>query len=492
MRDFPKVLDFGLAKVTEREMRPGSMMLTQEGMVFGTPEFMSPEQAQGKPLDARSDIYSLAVILYEMLTGKLPFEARTPMEYIQHHVTKPPIALELRVPGKTFPPGLGAVIGKALEKRPEDRFSTAAEFADALKPYAPGGGKGFSGLFPANNIAALEQVTRAHAEASNVPDRGPESQRNAPVSSRAGGGAGAGAAQQELAPRSQRGLGGAGGASAVRSMPVPSAVRSMPAPHSVRPPTKSGSAEGPTSRAWETLAKLETARPHVRRQADPLDAHARRRRGGLLARRRPARRRGPQAAAISRTTTRAESVVPSHHHARLRPLRKSEDAARGEQAERRRSSARRAPREEKTRRGDPQVGAAHRDPDRARRGRRDDLRRRRHPSLRRRPALDRGAAELPPAASHARAREDRRRARRALRRAAHDRRHRERAEARAATRCSRPRTPRSTSTRASTTRACSARSTRTSEAARGKARARSRSRSSRTSCSRPTAPSIGR
>ncbi|HYQ14394.1 MAG TPA: serine/threonine-protein kinase, partial [Polyangiaceae bacterium] len=78
INDYPKVLDFGLAKVTERQMQPGSVILTQEGMVFGTPEFMSPEQAQGKTLDARSDIYSLAVILYEVLTGKLPFSARTP------------------------------------------------------------------------------------------------------------------------------------------------------------------------------------------------------------------------------------------------------------------------------------------------------------------------------------------------------------------------------------------------------------------------------
>ena len=77
LRDFPKVLDFGLAKVTEREMRPGSIILTQEGMVFGTPEFMSPEQAQGKTLTPASDIYSLAVILYEVLTGKLPFDAKS-------------------------------------------------------------------------------------------------------------------------------------------------------------------------------------------------------------------------------------------------------------------------------------------------------------------------------------------------------------------------------------------------------------------------------
>ncbi len=105
LRDYPKVLDFGLAKVTERELRPGSIMLTQEGMVFGTPEFMSPEQAQGKVLDARSDIYSLAVILYEVLTGKLPFDAKTPMEYIQAHVTKAPIPLDDRIAGKKFPAG---------------------------------------------------------------------------------------------------------------------------------------------------------------------------------------------------------------------------------------------------------------------------------------------------------------------------------------------------------------------------------------------------
>jgi serine/threonine-protein kinase len=133
IKDYVKVLDFGLAKVTEREMRPGSMILTQEGMVFGTPEFMSPEQAQGKTLDARSDIYSLAVILYEVLTGKLPFDAKSPMEYIQLHVQKEPIVLSQRVPNKTFPPELDAAIAKALAKAREDRFQTALEFAQALQ-----------------------------------------------------------------------------------------------------------------------------------------------------------------------------------------------------------------------------------------------------------------------------------------------------------------------------------------------------------------------
>lgn len=133
LRDFPKVLDFGLAKVSERQMRPGSIILTQEGMVFGTPEFMSPEQAQGKALTPASDIYSLAMILYEMLTGKLPFDAKNPMEFIQLQVMAPPIALNQRVPGRTFPEALEQIINRALAKRPDERFTSAAEFAGAMQ-----------------------------------------------------------------------------------------------------------------------------------------------------------------------------------------------------------------------------------------------------------------------------------------------------------------------------------------------------------------------
>jgi eukaryotic-like serine/threonine-protein kinase len=173
LKDYPKVLDFGLAKVTERELRPGSIMLTQEGMVFGTPEFMSPEQAQGKTLDARSDIYSLATILYEVLTGKLPFDARTPMEYIQFHVTKPPISIDERVPGKSFPEGLNAVLQKALEKKPENRYPTAAEFADALKPFAGLAGKGYTAMMPKGTTEALNQAIQAAKEAQAVPEPPP-------------------------------------------------------------------------------------------------------------------------------------------------------------------------------------------------------------------------------------------------------------------------------------------------------------------------------
>ena len=130
--DFVKVLDFGLAKVSPREVGPESIQLTKEGMVFGTPEFMSPEQAQALPLSPASDVYALAVILYETLTGKLPFDARSPNDFLKMHASAPPIPLDERVDGLKFPQALVQLVERALAKRPEDRFSSAAEFGDAL------------------------------------------------------------------------------------------------------------------------------------------------------------------------------------------------------------------------------------------------------------------------------------------------------------------------------------------------------------------------
>lgn len=161
MKDYAKVLDFGLAKVTEAQMQPGSMILTQEGMVFGTPEFMSPEQARGLTLDARSDIYSLACILYEALTGKLPFDAKTPMEYVGKHVTAVPIPLDERVPGRAFPKGLGAVLDKALSKNPDDRYQTAIELADALEPFAEVVGTGASQSRPISEVPSVPAAPSA-------------------------------------------------------------------------------------------------------------------------------------------------------------------------------------------------------------------------------------------------------------------------------------------------------------------------------------------
>ena len=131
--DFPKVLDFGLAKVSDKQMGRGSMMLTQQGMVFGTPEFMSPEQTQGDTLDRRSDIYSLGLILYELLTGKLPYDAVKAIDIMRAHLQDPPIPLNQRTPERRFSTELESVIARSLAKKREDRFETAVDFALALK-----------------------------------------------------------------------------------------------------------------------------------------------------------------------------------------------------------------------------------------------------------------------------------------------------------------------------------------------------------------------
>jgi serine/threonine-protein kinase len=102
-------------------------------MVFGTPEFMSPEQTQGEQLDRRSDIYSLGLILYELLTGKLPFDAEKPIDIMRAHVQDKPIPLNSRVDGKRFSLELEEVIGKSIAKKKEDRYETAVDFAVALK-----------------------------------------------------------------------------------------------------------------------------------------------------------------------------------------------------------------------------------------------------------------------------------------------------------------------------------------------------------------------
>ena len=138
--DFPKVLDFGLAKVRETRPRPGSMVLTQEGMIFGTPEFMSPEQARGEVLDPKSDIYSTSLILYELVTGQLPFPKCKPMEYISHHIYSEPIPISKRVPTLNVPPALDAIVAMALEKDRSKRYQSAKEFGEALKVLLPQSG----------------------------------------------------------------------------------------------------------------------------------------------------------------------------------------------------------------------------------------------------------------------------------------------------------------------------------------------------------------
>jgi serine/threonine protein kinase len=140
LTDFPKVLDFGLAKMKDPpDPKSGSIRaLTQQGAVFGTPEFMSPEQARGEVLDARSDIYSLCVILYEMVTCKLPFKAKSPMDFISQHIKTDPIPVHRRVSGLALTDMHWSAMERALKKDRDERYQTTLEFAEALKSWVNG------------------------------------------------------------------------------------------------------------------------------------------------------------------------------------------------------------------------------------------------------------------------------------------------------------------------------------------------------------------
>ncbi len=129
-KDVVKVLDFGIAKNRDEENRGAK--LTQQGTVLGTPPYMSPEQFTGAALDVRSDIYSLGVVAYEMLTGRLPFEAASAFEWATLHMTAQPRPIEEQPMGSRVPVVMREAVHRALRKIPSERFSSITEFAAAL------------------------------------------------------------------------------------------------------------------------------------------------------------------------------------------------------------------------------------------------------------------------------------------------------------------------------------------------------------------------
>ena len=137
-----KVCDFGIAKITEKDDEPktegmpgapagGGQKLTTQGLVVGTPEYMSPEQARGEKLDARSDIYSIGVILYQLLTGRTPFTADTPLAVVLKHITEAPAAPSVHYAG--VHKGLEAIALKALAKDRNERFQSARQMRNAIR-----------------------------------------------------------------------------------------------------------------------------------------------------------------------------------------------------------------------------------------------------------------------------------------------------------------------------------------------------------------------
>ncbi len=120
--------DFGIVKLLSGMNT--SPALTSTTGVIGTPAYMSPEQANGATIDGRSDIYGLGVVVYEMLTGRQPFSAETPLQVLIKHLTEPPPLL--RIHAADVPPGLEVVLQRALAKDPADRYATANEFANAF------------------------------------------------------------------------------------------------------------------------------------------------------------------------------------------------------------------------------------------------------------------------------------------------------------------------------------------------------------------------
>jgi serine/threonine-protein kinase len=129
-----KILDFGLVKLLDAAAAAiGGDVLTRTGITFGTPLYIAPEQALGRPVDRRADLYALGVILFEMLTGATPFSGKDPAALLRAHVGTPAPRLAACAPGAPWvTPAVEALIGGALIKKPEDRFPSAAVMRAAL------------------------------------------------------------------------------------------------------------------------------------------------------------------------------------------------------------------------------------------------------------------------------------------------------------------------------------------------------------------------
>jgi len=147
-----KVMDFGIARIEE------GTQLTVTGTIMGTPEYMSPEQGAGKKVDQRTDIYSLGIVFYEMLTGKVPFRAETALKVIQMHMSQTPESPKILNP--EIPGSLAAVVGKMVEKNPADRYASFQHVINAVVRAVPKA----ASLAPGARAKAIQPKKERHAE----------------------------------------------------------------------------------------------------------------------------------------------------------------------------------------------------------------------------------------------------------------------------------------------------------------------------------------
>ena len=168
-----KVADFGLAKLVHGDkMITG---LTEHDMIFGTPEYMAPEQARGDDVDARSDIYALGCMLYEMLTGDVPFRAQSPMVTMTAHLMQEVVPLRKKRTDGAISAALETVVMRALSKRPEDRYPSARALAEALlaaesNPRVIATASAADALGDTDLNLALSQLTHSPTIPSQSPD----------------------------------------------------------------------------------------------------------------------------------------------------------------------------------------------------------------------------------------------------------------------------------------------------------------------------------
>ena len=173
-----KILDFGVAKLTTDDAR-----LTATGMVLGTPYYMAPEQAAGRDIDGRSDLYALGVNLYEMITGTLPFTGDTALAVIQAHLGQAPEPPRKRAPALGIPAAVEALILRCMAKKPAGRHATAQALAEALG--ALPGARALDGALPASPAPAAPGA-HANASAAAPGKRLDDAARTALVGERAG------------------------------------------------------------------------------------------------------------------------------------------------------------------------------------------------------------------------------------------------------------------------------------------------------------------